>query len=143
MKKEDAITITIVVAFVFFIINKAMGGIFGTGAGAGAAAKAAKMNKGKGGKTSFSRTTYMNFADGIEKILGGGFTEDEDAILRIFNQMKTDADIDELTIAFGERRQPFTVGGVSLATWLNRYMGKKDIQKLNTFLAKNNFKTRY
>ena len=90
---------------------------------------------------------YKKFADQIESALEG-FTEEEDKVYAVWNQMKTTTDLDKLKQAFGSREIAsgegtivlFKNGPFTLDQALIEYFDDEEFSALNFIMRKNNIK---
>lgn len=121
--------IGIILLIIIFFVGKAYGKNKATGKNSSESAKK-DINK---NNLSYSQSQYDSFADTLYQAMSG-FGTDEDAIIRIFNQMKTKDDVLNLIVSFGSRKS-FRFRG-TLSEWLADELSTSYIEQINSILSK-------
>ena len=89
-------------------------------------------------QTSFSGPEYKDMADKLYAAFNGAGT-DNDAWKDVFGRMRTNADVDQLSVAFGFRKATLLGkeygSAMSLKQWIVDELSNKEIQYLNSTLA--------
>ena len=113
-------------------------GIYFLGKSTGASAKNATIQDDiKTTKLTFSPSQYTIYADALYSAMYGPGT-DEEAIYRVFRNMKTDDDVKQIIVAFGSRRPMTAFTGSGLADWLQSELSTEEMTQLNGILSASN-----
>lgn len=86
-------------------------------------------------KPTFPDYVYIDYADTLETALAEGFTEDEDAVYAVFNNLKNISDVNKLIEAYGKRRIHFSTLYSTLPATIGSLFSNKEKKKLNAILA--------
>lgn len=98
--------------------------------------------KASGQKQSYSDSKYDSLADQLFEAMDGPGT-DEEAVLNVLNQLRTDVDFVKLDAAFGLRGSSWSISNdtYDLSTWLKD--DGFDLTELNALLKKKNLTKRF
>jgi hypothetical protein len=95
-------------------------------------------------KLTYSKSTYDSFAEGIWSALQSNFTEDEQSVYDVLKKIKTDADLAQLKVSYGQR--PIGLIGfrvpMNLSQSIRSLFNSTEIQYCNWQLYKNGVKGR-
>ncbi len=106
----------------------------------------------QGQSLSYTLTSYVGFADSIYNAWFQNTnifnSVDETKIFAVIGKMKNDLDVLQLIKSFGRRRSPvlfisLLTPNLTLPEWLNEALDTKEIDNVNTILAKNNIVYRF
>jgi hypothetical protein len=86
---------------------------------------------------TYELSQYSAFADRLQAAMQG-LADDEESIYSVLSKLRTKTDLFQLMKSFGNRRIPFTIGSADLSAWLNYRLSKKELNKANEILSRNN-----
>jgi hypothetical protein len=144
MKREDAITllIVIVVIYALYKLNAFFkGAAAGLGAPEGAQSGGSEETQANPAKLTFPSWKYEQLADEIEADVWGGlaFTENDDEIEAALKQLQTDDDFIQLSNAYGVRGRGLVLRDYyNLVQTLDIYLDDDNRENVNAYFASKN-----